>query len=432
MAHKTEASGEYPWPPEVASIIYDYYFEAPEILTADTQFYALCVDGTLYRYHPYADHDPFYRYIDIKSIQSNGLCCVAITHSGDILRWGDVYAAARLDLRAQTAINELRARGAYPTSVYHAPGTFAVLFSNGDQVFWGDTRQWQPNLDKLDLSKVDTLDANNSWFAALMKDKTVQTWMSNHAEPEHQTEIDSKELKGVVRIYSTGGAFAALRNDGTVVTWGYTAAGGDSSDVKGRLGGVKDIFTTECAFAALKEDGTVVTWGAPCHGGDSSGVSARLEQVEEICATTCVFAARCRNGSLVTWGDEDVMRSIVELPPVLDIYSTINHFGARTLDNQFMTWGHPNDCDIEFPLGSQHVTHIYSTGDAFAVTDDGLGVSSLPLTCVVSRGRGASFLATIDTGDVLVWGDIECEYADIINEHQMSIRAAFKNATGMR
>ena len=70
MAHKTEASGEYPWPPEVASIIYDYYFDAPKILGAENELFALCVDGTL---HVSPNFNWLGRYTNIESIASNEL-----------------------------------------------------------------------------------------------------------------------------------------------------------------------------------------------------------------------------------------------------------------------------------------------------------------------------------------------------------------------
>ena len=483
MAHKTETSREYPWPPEVARIIYDYYFDAPEILAADKEFYALCVDGTLHVCPRYAG--PF-TYTDIESISSNdldpgrvggnGSACVVIKRSGEVFARGYQGSTTCFDFDPfdKAAIDAVRADSP-ATSVYHTPWAFAVLFENGNKVFWGNTDKWQPNLGKLDLSKVDTLFANNSWFAALMKDKTVQTWPANDAwVKKYHTEIESKELQGVVRIYSTTGAFAALRGDGTVVTWGHKCSGGDSRGVNEPLTKVKDIFNTDTAFAALKEDGTVVTWGAPCHGGDSRVVSKELKGVEDICAAYRAFAARRRDGSVVTWGwdfgVEGATGIVSNLPPVLDIKSSGDIFGARTCDDEFVTWEHP-DTDIKYPvqeaLGNRHVTQLYSNRVAFtAIADttaltviadttafavisemlpafkpewwrsdpDVTDIGSHPRIRVVSQR--ANFLATIDTGDVVAWGQggirfVDRGYADLINQHQRSIRVAFKNATGM-
>ena len=465
MAHNTNASGEYPWPPDVTRIIYDYYFDAPKILTADHDFHALCVDGTLF-VRPHGSG--VYTYTDIESITSNDLDpgalgtnmrgCVVVKRSGDVFAWGQIEWARRrawgnFDHYAYVAIEQSRARGAYPTSVYHTPRIFAVLFSNGDQVFWGDRDKWQPNLGKLDLSKVDTLFANKSWFAALMKDKTVQTWPAKDAELENQMNIDSKELDGVVSIYSTLSAFAAVREDGVVVTWGDRYSGGDSSVAKGRLNKVQHIFTTDGAFAALNGDGTVVTWGQSRFGGDSNDVSKGLQNVVGICATDSAFAAWGSDGTVVTWGGDTSSSGIVaELSPVLDIKSTERRFGAWTLDNQFVTWKHP-DTDIEFPvqeaLGSRHITQIHSNRRGFAVIADataftpyvwsmveGLNVDDIgsrPLTRVVSVDE--LFLATNDNGDVVTWGGrgfILNKLTDIINKHQKSIREAFKSATGMK
>ena len=463
MAHKTEASGEYPWPPGVASIIYDYYFDAPEILGAGNEMFALCVDGTL---HVCPHDSSTFHYTDIESIASNDLdpghvgtkfsACVVIKRSGEVFTRGDHRAGGVLDMHAQNAIQASRDRGAYPTSVYHTPGTFAVRFSNGDQVFWCNTERWQPNLGKLDLSKVDTLFTNNWWFAALMKDKTVQTWPAKELPVKLHTEVDHKELTGVARIYSTWGAFAALRGDGTVVTWGHTYSGGDSRGVNETLTKVKDIFNTDYAFAALKEDGTVVTWGHPYEGGDSSDVSKELEKVKGICAARSAFAAWRSDGAVVTWGCNaggDVYSRVAKLPPVIDIKSTEVTFGARTLDNGFVMWQHPDTVVkslVQDALGSRHVTQIYSNSVAFtaiadttAFTPDSWGpsaaldvtdIGSQPLIRVVSQRE--NFLATIGTGDVVAWGQggirfVDRGYAHTINEHQASIREAFKNATGM-
>ena len=458
MAHKTDAFGEYPLPAEVVRFIYDYYFDAPEILAADEEFYALCVDGTLHVCPRYAE--PF-TYTDIESIASNDLdpgamgdglsACVVITRSGNVFTRGKVRGGGKLDLLAQNAIKASRDRDAYPTSVYHTSRTFAILFSNGDQVSWGDTDCWQPNLGNLDLSEVDTLFANKSWFAALMKDKTVQTWPAKDAPLQYQTKTDSDEMKGVVRIYSTWGAFAALRGDGTVVTWGDMRCGGY---VKERLTDVKCIFNTFGAFAALKEGGTVVTWGDSHDGGDSSDVSKELEKVEDICATWTAFAARCHNGSVVTWGGgHDGGGVVAKVPPVIEIYSTFQ-FVARTLDNRFVTWTHTHACpDISYPvqeaLGSRHITQLFTNKGTFTVIADATAFtpnalwSGIDVTDIGSRppirvvSQGAYFLATIDTGDVVAWGQdrirfVDRGYADIINQHQRSIRVAFKTVMGMK
>ena len=410
MAHKTEASREYPLPRALARIIYNYYFDAPAISANYYEFYALCVDGTLYVHDTTVLQPHTKRYTDIENIEIS--FALGVVH-----RYGRKFSFGRME-------------------------------------------QWQPKLDNLDLSKVDALFSNYTWFAALMKDKTVQTWPSKDASHLHRTEIDSKKLEGVVRIYSTNDAFAALKSDGTVVTWGDTERGGDSSGVKKQLTEVKDIFNTHAAFAALKKDGTVVTWGENSTGGDSRVVSKELKAVVDICGTSSSFAARRLDGSVVTWGENstggDSSKVSKELAAgVVHICPTSYAFVARTGAGGLVTWGGIDIGALEVvqrALGSQPVKHLYSNGGVFTAIAGTTAVTWNPRFCLMniteignlSPLRVVSiqrlFLATNANGDAVVWGEATrgvgyvgyaLEYARMLNEHQLSIRAAFKIATGM-
>ena len=395
------------------------------------------------------------RHDAIESITSNWEACVAIARNGTLLGFGNSYAGGKIGTDARSLMSTSTVR---PTSVYHAPHIFGVLFSDGSQVFSGQTKQWQPKLDELDLSKVDTLFANRVWFAALMKDKTVKTWMrsdDHHTTKLPQTKIDSSELINVVRICSTTGAFAALRADGSVVTWGQSKAGGF---IGAALDGVKEIVATADAFSALKHDGTIVAWGNKQLGAVAP---VKLTNVKRIYASRVSFAAVLADDTVVTWplhkprrdGFEDTSTQVTKM------CSSGMMFAAVTIDGHLATGDYGvsiyNNSKVRKWIYNNKLRDIYSSRVAFTAISDTeaitwalvdrydisdphdtwmWGISDIggrPLRRVVSTDK--NFLATNDTGDVVAWGlgAIIRRYAQSINNHQASIREAFRLATGL-
>lgn len=462
-------------PVQIICIIFNYYYSAPKILATQDAFYALCVDGTICTHdmsqfgRTIISHD-----INIESITSNHLACVAISRDGHMLTWGDIDSGGELNADALEAANMNSRR---PTSVYPTRYTFSVLFSDGSKVDWGDTKKWRPNLDNLDLSKVDTLFTNDIFFAALMKDKTVQTWRHSPRRRGFKYTHPA-ELSDVIQISLNRWSFAALLGNGNVVSWGHK-----DFDLSDKLTHVKRIYSNQAAFAALCEDGSVFTWGTDWFGGDSSGISHELRNVVDICSTDRAFAAIRRDGSVVAWGDEDCggnirgeledeycggyIRRVGEVPYIGEvsyICATKEAFAALTRDGQVVTWGNLTYGANSSILGTypsrQPVTSIHAGRSVFTaisgtkaitwgyltprsgtwrphvnVTDIGFHT---PVDVVSVR---ESFLATTDRGDLVTWGASANStwgarannyyLTKIINERQSFIRKAFKNATGM-
>ena len=172
MAHKTAASGEYPWPPEVARIIYDYYFDAPEILAAENEFYALCVDGTL---HVCPQWTGPFTCTDIESIASNDLdglsACVVIKRTGEVFTRGHIRAANALLTQE------------YLTQVY-------LIIA--DAMIIADATAFTPERGGREYSVPDV------------------------------TDIGRRPL---IRVVSSGASFLGTIDTGDVVTWGETYRG---------------------------------------------------------------------------------------------------------------------------------------------------------------------------------------------------------------
>ena len=123
-----------------------------------------------------------------------------------------------------------------------ARGAFALFYSGGGLVGWGDQ-------ECADISDV------------------------------------REDLWGVQHLQATSRAFAAVLSDGRVVTYGDADFGGDSSRVQSELSDVLQIQATNGAFAAILADGSVVSWGRRGFGGDSSAVQDKLKSVRQIQAT---------------------------------------------------------------------------------------------------------------------------------------------------
>lgn len=410
------------WPYAVNVIIWNYY-STPTLVATEDAFYALCVDGIVYERRMHEGGEPVVlRHSNIHSITPNRGACLAITSSGHICTWGEPFngggAVPREDARIY--IDDTRARGARPMSVYHTPHTFIVPFSDRSKLFLGATSRWEPNLNDLDLTAVDSLFANYTSFAALMKDKTVQTWESLLATTydEPMTYVTKEELTDVKSIHSTLYAFAALRTGGTVVTWGQNDVGGDSKQVKDELYGIQNICATNSAFAALRVDGSVVHWGYEHDDGESSVVLGNMTQVTKICATGGVFAALTAGGTVVTWGSANAGKIYTKVQAYLKgrIITDI-HAGGRSFtaiakhDKRAITWGYNATKRERFlhvtKTGNHDIRHVVSVRD--------------------------TFLATTASGDVFGWGGdskMDADYTQILNKHRSSIRKRFEMATG--
>ena len=88
-----------------------------------------------------------------------------------------------------------------------------------------------------------------------------------------------------VHTHANESAFAAILGDGSVETWGGAVYGGDSSEVQDQLKNVQQIQASKYVFAAILGDGSVVTWGHAYYGGDSSEVQDQLSNVQQIQAS---------------------------------------------------------------------------------------------------------------------------------------------------
>ena len=230
---------------------------------------------------------------------------------------------------------------------------------------------------------------SNQWaFAALKADGSVVTWGFS-AHGGDSSGVAGRLSSGVSQIFSSYGAFAALKANGSVVTWGSPLYGGKSIGRAGQLSsGVSQIFSSYGAFAALKADGSVVTWGSPHYGADSSAVAGRLSSgIVQIFSSNSAFAALKANGSVVTWGNHDwggdssavagQLRS-----GVVQIFSTGFAFAALKANGSVVTWGEG------------------SGGDSSAVA----GQLSSGVSQIFSSYYGA-FAALKADGSVVTWGD---------------------------
>jgi Ca2+-binding RTX toxin-like protein len=217
---------------------------------------------------------------------------------------------------------------------------------------------------------------SNQWaFAALKADGSVVTWGFS-AHGGDSSGVAGRLSSGVSQIFSSYGAFAALKANGSVVTWGSPLYGGKSIGRAGQLSsGVSQIFSSYGAFAALKADGSVVTWGSPHYGADSSAVAGQLSSgVSQIFSTGFAFAALKANGSVVTWGEPyyggDNSAVAGQLSSgVSQIFSTGFAFAALKANGSVVTWGDPNSGGDSSAVAGQlssGVSQIFSTDFAFA------------------------------------------------------------------
>eukprot|EP00439_Symbiodinium_sp_Y106_P060068 s422_g8.t2 len=303
---------------------------------------------------------------------------------------------------------------------------FAALLPDGHVVTWGDAVSGGDSGPVQDLLKdVKQIQATKTAFAAILGDGSVVSWGDPRYGGDHSAV--KEQLKRVQHIQSTGTSFAAIREDGCIVTWGYAGFGGDSSLVKGCLQDVQQIQATMHAFAAILRNGSVVTWGDARFGGDSSLVQKQLQNVQHIQAAERSFAAILADRSVVTWGDPfsggDCSSVSEHLQDVQRIQAAYYAFAAILGDGSVVTWGDPrfggDSSSVQGLL--RHVQHIQATERAFAAIlqdgsvvtwGDGLaGGDSRAVKFLLKdvqqiQATDSAFAAILGDGSVVTWGDV--------------------------
>lgn len=148
----------------------------------------------------------------------------------------------------------------------------------------------------------------------------------------------------VQNIVGNDSAFAALNTDGTVETWGNAHCGGDGNGIRD-LVNVTHIAASKCAFAALREDGSIVAWGSNKHGGDIRDFADQLTDVRMVIGSDTMFSVVKNDGTIVSWYDRVINinnpPSTEDVKGITKVLEARNQFAAlSTVDgnNKIVSW----------------------------------------------------------------------------------------------
>lgn len=180
----------------------------------------------------------------------------------------------------------------------------------------------------------------------------------------------------VQNIVGNDSAFAALNTDGTVETWGNAHCGGDGNGIRD-LVNVTHIAASKCAFAALREDGSIVAWGSNKHGGDIRDFADQLTDVRMVIGSDTMFSVVKNDGTVVSWHDQVIS---INNPPspedvkgITKIVEARNQFAAlSTVDgnNKIVSWFSGSDFEpienaIDLVSSEWGFSAYYKTGPSY-------------------------------------------------------------------
>lgn len=375
--------------------------------------YMLCIGGPTARTQRGQDLD-----CCVQAITSNGDAIALLTTEGKVLRLKNAMSK-------RPCLSYVRCR----RQVLHIQKTrsaFAAILDDRTVETWGDgMRGGCCHTVQHLLHGVIAIQANNSAFAALRDDGTVVTWGLEECGGD-STDVQDL-LHDIVAIQSTDFAFAAITENGTVICWGRADSGGDASNVASRLQDVIAIQSTGYAFAALRATGEVVTWGLPQSGGDCTHVQPWLRNIVAIQSSTTTFAALSATGQVVSWSYEDFAYPVYEIAtftsPARALQANNVSIVAILEDGHVATlriWSHSIKVRIQQREALHDIVSVAATCEAFAaLRSDGVVVAFGNRDCggdcshiedelhdiVELHASARAFAAIRRDGLILTWGD---------------------------
>ena len=341
------------------------------------------------------------------------------TSSGSFVGWGEelaggtFYSANDNNSRISDLLNAELDAGSFVKQVEKTQGAFAVLFSSGTVIAWGDPDYGGCIWDSDDncsakLTEVKKIYSNNSSFLAEKTDDTLQTWgdETNGGAIESDYTFDTNG-KIVQKVVSNDNAFAVLFEDGSVISWG-NIENSASAYYASALGpylvasGITDIHAYGFGFMAVGPDVSPTIWGQTSLNalgrtqGDFSSLATLNGAPVETNSTETNYelfsggfnsksavAALTSEGRVFTWGSESygvVPASIASILNNTDhgqinklrTFENSNHAAAAVLtkNNEFILWGDDYGVFPDYAGPISNVSDFYSTDGAFALLNE--------------------------------------------------------------
>lgn len=386
------------------------------------------------------------------------------TSSGTFVAWGSSISGGSFynadNISISSLLNAELEAGSFVKQVEKTQGAYAVLFSSGTVITWGNYEYggciWDSDYNcNAKLTEVKKIYSNNSSFLAEKIDGTLQTWGddTNGGAIESDYTFDPID-KIVQKVVSNDNAFAVLFEDGSVISWG-NIENNNSGYYASAIGtyitssGITDIHAYGFGFMAVGPDVSPTIWGQTTLNdlgrtqGDFSSLATLDGAPTETNSTETNYelfsagyndnwsavAVLTSEGRVFTWGSEsygvvpDSIASTLNNSDhgqinKLKTFENPNHAAAAVLtkNNEFILWGddYNNFPDYAGPISN--VSDFFSTDGAFALLNEDGTITTLGDRFYGGASPGSTCSHTLNMEDSYGDGWNEAELDIYINE----------------